>query len=79
MSREACRWCFGLSYFVYYPLSIDTFRFDLHLAVQAEGIFRINGDNGQQESTREQLNMGLVPNNIDVHSLACLIKVVLAT
>ncbi|KAL8132065.1 hypothetical protein AgCh_007817 [Apium graveolens] len=42
--------------------------------LQAEGIFRINGDNGQQESTREQLNMGLVPNNIDVHSLACLIK-----
>ncbi|KAK1404710.1 rho GTPase-activating protein 5-like [Heracleum sosnowskyi] len=42
--------------------------------LQAEGIFRINGDNGQQESTREQLNMGLVPYNIDVHSLACLIK-----
>ncbi|KAI3732864.1 hypothetical protein L1987_64074 [Smallanthus sonchifolius] len=42
--------------------------------LQAEGIFRINGDNGQEEQIREQLNRGEVPENIDVHSLAGLIK-----
>ncbi|XP_076900847.1 rho GTPase-activating protein 1-like [Bidens hawaiensis] len=42
--------------------------------LQAEGIFRINGDNGQEEQIREQLNRGEVPKNIDVHSLAGLIK-----
>ncbi|KAL8253155.1 hypothetical protein R6Q59_036848 [Mikania micrantha] len=42
--------------------------------LQAEGIFRINGDNGQEEQIREQLNRGVVPENIDVHSLAGLIK-----
>ena len=45
--------------------------------LQAEGIFRINGDNGQEEQIREQLNRGEVPENIDVHSLAGLIKVLL--
>ncbi|KAJ0722936.1 putative Rho GTPase activation protein [Helianthus annuus] len=43
--------------------------------LQAEGIFRVNGDNGQEEQIREQLNRGEVPENIDVHSLAGLIKV----
>ncbi|KAD6119857.1 hypothetical protein E3N88_11128 [Mikania micrantha] len=42
--------------------------------LQAEGIFRVNGDNGQEEQIREQLNGGEVPENIDVHSLAGLIK-----
>ncbi|KAJ0554103.1 putative Rho GTPase activation protein [Helianthus annuus] len=42
--------------------------------LQAEGIFRVNGDNGQEEQIREQLNRGEVPENIDVHSLAGLIK-----
>ncbi|KAI3678454.1 hypothetical protein L6452_37748 [Arctium lappa] len=42
--------------------------------LQAEGIFRINGDNGQEEQIREQLNRGEVPEDIDVHSLAGLIK-----
>ncbi|CAL0304013.1 unnamed protein product [Lupinus luteus] len=42
--------------------------------LQAEGIFRINADNTHDEYIREQLNRGLVPNNIDVHSLAGLIK-----
>ncbi|XP_076946935.1 rho GTPase-activating protein 1-like [Bidens hawaiensis] len=42
--------------------------------LQAEGIFRINGDNAQEEQIREQLNRGEVPENIDVHSLAGLIK-----
>ncbi|KVH94545.1 PAK-box/P21-Rho-binding, partial [Cynara cardunculus var. scolymus] len=46
--------------------------------LQAEGIFRINGDNGQEEQIREQLNRGEVPENIDVHSLAGLIKVMQA-
>lgn len=42
---------------------------------QSEGIFRINPENGQEEYVREQLNNGLIPDNIDVHCLAGLIKV----
>lgn len=43
--------------------------------MQAEGIFRINAENGQEEFVREQLNRGVVPDGIDVHCLAGLIKV----
>ncbi|KAL2481677.1 Rho GTPase-activating protein 1 [Abeliophyllum distichum] len=43
--------------------------------LQAEGIFRINAENGQEEYVREQLNNGEVPDNIEVHCLAGLIKV----
>ena len=43
--------------------------------VQAEGIFRINAENSQEEYVREQLNMGVVPDDDDVHCLAGLIKV----
>ncbi|KAH7836553.1 hypothetical protein Vadar_002857 [Vaccinium darrowii] len=42
--------------------------------LQAEGIFRINGENSQEESVRDQLNRGIVPQGIDVHCLAGLIK-----
>ncbi|XP_059646667.1 rho GTPase-activating protein 5-like [Cornus florida] len=42
--------------------------------LQAEGIFRINAENGQEEYVREQLNRGIVPHDIDVHCLAGLIK-----
>ncbi|GLT40662.1 hypothetical protein SLA2020_147770 [Shorea laevis] len=42
--------------------------------LQAEGIFRINADNSQEEYVREQLNRGVVPHGIDVHCLAGLIK-----
>lgn len=45
--------------------------------MQAEGIFRINAENGQEEYVREQLNRGVVPDGIDVHCLAGLIKVLL--
>ncbi|KAL0426551.1 UNVERIFIED_CONTAM: Rho GTPase-activating protein 4 [Sesamum latifolium] len=40
----------------------------------SEGIFRINPENGQEEYVREQLNNGVIPDNIDVHCLAGLIK-----
>ena len=43
---------------------------------QAEGIFRINAENSQEEYVREQLNVGVVPDDVDVHCLAGLIKVV---
>ena len=43
--------------------------------LRVEGIFRINGENGQEEYVREELNKGVVPDNIDVHCLASLIKV----
>ncbi|KAL1562197.1 Rho GTPase-activating protein 3 [Salvia divinorum] len=42
--------------------------------LQAEGIFRINADNNQEESVRQQLNKGVVPHGIDVHCLSGLIK-----
>lgn len=42
--------------------------------LEAEGIFRINAENGQEEFVREQLNRGIIPDNIDVHCLAGLIK-----
>lgn len=61
-----------------YLCSTDWFSvFDSNLHVQAEGIFRINGENGQEEYIREELNRGVVPENIDVHCLAGLIKVVI--
>jgi hypothetical protein len=43
--------------------------------LQTEGIFRINAENSQEEFVRDQLNSGTVPDGIDVHSLAGLIKV----
>lgn len=43
--------------------------------LKAEGIFRINAENSQEERVRNQLNSGVVPHGIDVHCLAGLIKV----
>ncbi|KAI4328962.1 hypothetical protein L6164_021272 [Bauhinia variegata] len=42
--------------------------------LKAEGIFRINAENSQEEFVRNQLNRGLVPHGIDVHCLSGLIK-----
>ncbi|PIN22525.1 hypothetical protein CDL12_04760 [Handroanthus impetiginosus] len=42
--------------------------------LQAEGIFRINAGNSQEENVRNQLNKGVVPPGIDVHCLSGLIK-----
>eukprot|EP00252_Welwitschia_mirabilis_P005405 TRINITY_DN1588_c0_g1_i3.p1 TRINITY_DN1588_c0_g1~~TRINITY_DN1588_c0_g1_i3.p1 ORF type:complete len:373 (-),score=88.44 TRINITY_DN1588_c0_g1_i3:790-1908(-) len=42
--------------------------------LRAEGIFRINAENSQEENVRDQLNKGIVPDDIDVHCLAGLIK-----
>lgn len=62
--------CMGPSGFL---VNINCFSLDLLL--QAEGIFRINAENGQEESVRDQLNRGIVPEGVDVHCLAGLIKV----
>lgn len=43
--------------------------------LKAEGIFRINAENSQEECVRDKLNKGVVPHGIDVHCLAGLIKV----
>lgn len=40
----------------------------------AEGVFRINAENRQEEYVRDQLNRGVVPDDIDVNCLAGLIK-----
>lgn len=45
--------------------------------LQMEGIFRINPENSREEYVREQLNNGVIPDDIDVHCLAGLIKVLL--
>ncbi|GMI85858.1 ROP guanosine triphosphatase (GTPase)-activating protein 3 [Hibiscus trionum] len=42
--------------------------------LKAEGIFRINAENSQEEYVRNKLNKGVVPHGIDVHCLAGLIK-----
>lgn len=42
--------------------------------LKAEGIFRINPENSKEEHVRDQLNRGIVPDDIDVHCLAGLIK-----
>ncbi|VVA90486.1 unnamed protein product [Arabis nemorensis] len=42
--------------------------------LQAEGVFRITGENSEEERVREQLNKGVIPDGIDVHCLAGLIK-----
>ncbi|KAL8087697.1 hypothetical protein AgCh_037737 [Apium graveolens] len=42
--------------------------------LKSEGIFRINPENSKEEHVREQLNRGIVPQDIDVHCLAGLIK-----
>ncbi|XP_039007502.1 rho GTPase-activating protein 5-like [Hibiscus syriacus] len=42
--------------------------------LKAEGIFRINAENSQEEYVRDELNKGVVPRGIDVHCLAGLIK-----
>ncbi|ERN13009.1 hypothetical protein AMTRI_Chr11g94290 [Amborella trichopoda] len=42
--------------------------------LRAEGIFRINAENSQEEYVRDQLNKGIVPEGVDVHCLAGLIK-----
>ncbi|XP_019173627.1 PREDICTED: rho GTPase-activating protein 5-like isoform X2 [Ipomoea nil] len=49
-------------------------RLYAHGGLQAEGIFRINAENGQEENVRDRLNSGVVPEDIDVHCLAGLIK-----
>ncbi|KAM3248750.1 rho GTPase-activating protein 2 isoform X1 [Capsicum annuum] len=42
--------------------------------LKAEGIFRINPENSHEEHVRDQLNRGIVPDNINVHCMAGLIK-----
>ncbi|XP_009347099.2 rho GTPase-activating protein 2 [Pyrus x bretschneideri] len=42
--------------------------------LKAEGIFRINPENSHEELVRSQLNRGIVPDDIEVHCLAGLIK-----
>ncbi|KAG0480970.1 hypothetical protein HPP92_011828 [Vanilla planifolia] len=42
--------------------------------LKAEGIFRINPENEQEKELRDQLSKGNLPDDIDVHCLASLIK-----
>ncbi|KAF3644816.1 Rho GTPase-activating protein 2 [Capsicum annuum] len=49
-------------------------EFQVEIPCRAEGIFLINPENSQEEHVRDQLNRGIVPEDIDVHCLAGLIK-----
>ncbi|KAL6882683.1 hypothetical protein ACP4OV_011373 [Aristida adscensionis] len=42
--------------------------------LKIEGIFRINAENSQEVYVRDQLNSGVVPDEVDLHCLAGLIK-----
>ncbi|CAI5512956.1 unnamed protein product [Closterium sp. Naga37s-1] len=48
--------------------------YELH-GLSAEGIFRISGKMEHDERVREQMSAGTVPADMDVHSIAALIKV----
>ncbi|VAI59481.1 unnamed protein product [Triticum turgidum subsp. durum] len=58
------------------PTILLTMQRKLYLlgGLQAEGIFRINADNRQEQHVREQLDRGVVPDGVDLHCLAGLIK-----
>lgn len=57
-------------------ITSETYHFfGIISCLKAEGIFRINAENSQEENVRKQLNKGVVPCRIDVHCLAGLIKV----
>ncbi|CAM0944749.1 unnamed protein product [Alopecurus aequalis] len=58
------------------PTILLTMQRKLYLlgGLQAEGVFRINADNSQEVHVREQLNRGVVPDGVDLHCLAGLIK-----
>lgn len=62
-----------------FPISFNqNLKYLIHsylCVLKAEGIFRINPENSQEEYVRSQLNRGLLPLGIDVHCLAGLIKV----
>jgi len=45
-----------------------------HEGLKIEGIFRINAENSQEVYVRDQLNSGMVPDEVDLHCLAGLIK-----
>eukprot|EP00249_Psilotum_nudum_P026538 c3271_g1_i1 orf=2-994(-) len=42
--------------------------------LKTEGIFRVNAESSHKDEVREQLNKGIVPDDVDIHCLACLIK-----
>ncbi|CAL5030467.1 unnamed protein product [Urochloa decumbens] len=42
--------------------------------LKIEGIFRINAENSEEVNVRNQLNSGVVPDEVDLHCLAGLIK-----
>ncbi|KAK4379156.1 hypothetical protein RND71_001018 [Anisodus tanguticus] len=53
----------------------DVVNMDIGWPTDVEGIFRINAENSQGETVRNQLNSrAIVPHGIDVHCLAGLIK-----
>ncbi|KAJ7526882.1 hypothetical protein O6H91_16G027100 [Diphasiastrum complanatum] len=43
--------------------------------LQSEGIFRIDAENSHEEHVRGELNKGIIPDDIDLHCLAGLIKI----
>uniref|UniRef100_A0ACD5UUK1 Uncharacterized protein n=1 Tax=Avena sativa TaxID=4498 RepID=A0ACD5UUK1_AVESA len=58
------------------PIILLMMQKELYLreGLKIEGIFRINGENSQEACVRDQLNSGVVPDEVDLHCLAGLIK-----
>ncbi|CAM0903246.1 unnamed protein product [Alopecurus aequalis] len=58
------------------PIVLLMMQRELYLreGLKIEGIFRINGENSQEACVRDQLNSGVVPDEVDLHCLAGLIK-----
>lgn len=58
------------------PIILLMMQRELYLreGLKIEGIFRINAENSQEVRVRDQLNSGVVPDQVDLHCLAGLIK-----
>ncbi|GJS82080.1 hypothetical protein Tco_0748621 [Tanacetum coccineum] len=62
-----------------YNRPIHIYSYTTEGGLQAKGIFRITGENDQEKDVRKQLNIGFVPDGVDVPFFAGLIKVDTAT
>ncbi|KAM0824830.1 hypothetical protein ACQ4PT_069951 [Festuca glaucescens] len=58
------------------PIILLMMQRELYLreGLKIEGIFRINGENSEEVCVRDQLNSGVLPDEVDLHCLAGLIK-----
>lgn len=82
IQKAASKYAFFPLFLFKFGGNLQIFHYNKHLLImflcftlKAEGIFRINAENSEEENVRNQLNKGIVPHGIDVHCLSGLIKV----